>query len=180
MSGEARGIQVTLQRRRQPQLVTRKQAGSYPTDLVNYLLQGSLNEEPKVSPEDIASLPAEQPVVTRPEHASSTDQNTASQVSSIGQNTTPEASSQPEDGNEDTQQDEIPTAAVLLEYLQPILKTGIGVTELRRKMGHEKGKAWTALFNEILDTILRLRNTRTPNQKIYEDMQKTYGIQLVV
>ena len=150
--------------------------------VIDYLTKtGKIKEaKPPVDPSLVAGLPPEQPVVTHQEHASSTGQNTASQPSSIGQDTATEASSQPEDGKEDTQQDEMPTAAVLLEYLQPILKTGIGVTELRRKMGHEKGKAWTALFNEILDTILRLRNTRTPNQKIYEDMQKTYGIQLVV
>ena len=125
------------------------------------------DEKPKVEPGLVAGLRAEQPVVTHQEHASST-----------GQNTPTEAPSPPEHEEEHAEQAEEPTPTLVLAYLQPILKTGIAATELRRKIGHEKGKAWTAMFNEMLDTIIDLRNTHTPNKQLYENMQNTYGTRL--
>ncbi len=45
-------------------------------------------------------------------------------------------------------------------------------------MGYEKGKAWTATFNEILNHIIDLRNQKIGSDRLYADVKKEYGTTL--
>jgi hypothetical protein len=71
-----------------------------------------------------------------------------------------------------------PTASLVMQYLQPLLTTGPTVAEVRRKLGHEKGKQWIALFNEMLNHIVDQRNQRVSPALIHGNARQRYGISL--
>jgi hypothetical protein len=52
------------------------------------------------------------------------------------------------------------------------------MTELRRKLGHDKGKQWTAMLNEIADFMIDLRNQRKATKEYHASIRKQYGSNL--
>ena len=59
-----------------------------------------------------------------------------------------------------------------------ILKKDITMVELRRKVGHEKGKSWTATLNEMMDATINLQNRHVGYKDLYATLLKVYGTQL--
>jgi hypothetical protein len=52
------------------------------------------------------------------------------------------------------------------------------MVELRRRVGHEKGKSWTTLLNDIVDQIVELQNSHTTSKQIYATLLNRRGTRL--
>ncbi len=63
----------------------------------------------------------------------------------------------------------------MIRCLQPLLTKGPTIADLQRKIGHEKGKSWTACFNEMLDYIIDLRNHKEPPTQIHSNVANHFG-----
>jgi len=126
-----------------------------------------LKKELKLPPESIAKLPAEQPTGTgTTANSSATTTAPADDGSEGSDNTTPA---------EPAPVVEEPTAALVMQYIQPLLARGVVVAELRRKLGHEKGRAWTVMFNEMLDFVVAQRNQPVPPNLIHSSARQRFS-----
>ena len=125
----------------------------------------------------VAGLPPEPASV-----APSTAKSSATTIKSSGTTTAPTTDSSDgsdsSTGAEQPHVEEEPTAALFMKYLQPLLTTGPTIAEVRRKLGHEKGKRWTALFNEMLDFMVEQRNQHVSPALIHGNARQRFGIAL--
>jgi len=136
-----------------------------------------LKEEPNVSPDAIASLPAEPPAGT------TTTAGSSATTADSSATTTPPAGDSSSGSSAGTSTEppqvvEEPSPALVMQYIQPLLAKGITTAELPWKLGKEKGKNWTALFNEMLDYIIGLRNQRVSPTVIHGSARQCYGTTL--
>ena len=61
-----------------------------------------------------------------------------------------------------------------MNYIQPILTKDITMTDLRRKIGRERGKAWTTLLNDIADRIIKLWNQHVVAKGLHATLRKEH------
>ena len=116
-------------------------------------------------------LVATLPEPTSPEPASSTSPEVnelASSEESSASSTSPEVNELAEE----------PTPILVEQYIQPLVRADITMVELRRKVGHEKGKSWTSLLNDIVDQITKLQNSHATSKEICATLLKERGTKL--
>ena len=129
-----------------------------------------MKEEPKVPIDLIASLPTEKPEVV----------TTSSQTTGNSSQTTSAPSHPPSHPPTEVQSTEPPkvveepTVSTVLAFIKAPLAKGIAMTDLRQKIGHETGKAWTVRLNEYADIILSLRSQHKRSNEIYASLRESY------
>ena len=130
--------------------------------IIDKLVQeGKLELAPAVEPKDVKTIegpkqativpPAQPPVQPQGQEGGTT--------------TTPEV---PEGGT-------APEAQEVVSYLYPILKVGMTLVELRKKLGREKGPAWVVALNSMVQFLVGLRNDKKGGNQYYEEIKKAYG-----
>ena len=134
-----------------------------------------------MSPQAIASLPTEKPeVVTAPSQNVVTPSKTVvtPRVTPSQDVVTPSQTTNEVQSTEVTKVVEELTPITILAFIKAPLSKGISMTELRQKLGHEKGKLWTVKLNEYVDAILSLRKHHKKAGDIYASMLEVYSNQL--
>jgi hypothetical protein len=118
------------------------------------------DEKPPVEPGLVAGLlPEPARVASPPSQATDNSSQAANETKPVE----PEAEA------------EEPTVVTVLAFIKHPLAKGVTMTDLRQKIGHEKGKAWTARLNEYVDVILSLRKQHVKPNQIYVSLQEAYG-----
>ena len=120
----------------------------------------------------LPSTPAGSSPVTVPTNTVTNPTDTPQPAASVGSTT-------PTDPVQITQTDQAasePSDEAVLTFIQPHLAVGTTMANLRQKLGHERGKEWTARLNRIANLIIKLRNRRTKStirQPWRSDMEPT-------
>lgn len=69
---------------------------------------------------------------------------------------------------------EAPAYLAVEAYIKPLLAKGITMIDLRRKIGSEKGKQWTAMLNEVVGHAIQQANQHMQTPAIYRSNKTTY------
>ncbi len=112
-----------------------------------------------MSPDGIANLPHERGNVPRPR-----GRVTRHKAKDTSWSHSPDTAERVED----------PTPTLVFNYVRPLLTQDTTMTDIRRKIGHEKGKAWTTLLNRLVDRIIKLRNQHVVAKDLYATLLKEH------
>jgi len=136
---------------------------------------GRIKNEPPNQVPQLPSTPASSsPVVTPSSHVQSPVQSPTPVQSPASSSPTDQVPVTPVTPSHPQTPTEV-TDEVVLAYIQPHLAAGTTMSQLLQKMGHEKGKEWTAHLSHIADRIIELRNQRARPNTIYAVIGKDHG-----
>jgi len=141
-----------------------------------------LKEEPEVAPEGIATLPPEPVKVPTPPATPHTPPAGASGKLEATEDTPEDipasastGAEAPEDGTEAPEDSHEPSAIEVHQYVLPTLAQGTTMMKLRQKIGHEKGKLWTAMLNRMAASIVKHREDGVAPKEMSRRLIEAYS-----